>query len=111
MLQCGGAGAENDARYVVFDFDFFDDDSLVIAYRVNGAAGACSMIRHLFHDELNLGTIQGTTVATVGYSDLHYQEVQPVDPLGELSREQLIAHALEVGEVLNTQSEDNCAEF
>jgi hypothetical protein len=66
-------------------------------------------------DELNLGTTQGpTTVATVGYSDLHYQEVQPVDPpLGELSREQLIVHALEerkVGQVLNTRSEDNCAE-
>ena len=55
-------------------------------------------------DELNLGTIPGsTTVATIGYSDLHYQGVQLVDPLGELSREQLIAHALEerkVGQVL-----------
>jgi len=66
-------------------------------------------------DELNLGTTQGsTTVATVGYSDLQYQGVQPVDPLGELSREQLIAHALEerkVGQVLYTRSDDNCAEF
>ena len=55
-------------------------------------------------DELNLGTTQGsTTVATVGYSDLHYQGVQRVDPLDELSREQLIAHTLEerkVGQVL-----------
>lgn len=63
-------------------------------------------------DELNLGTTQGsTTVATVGYSDLQYQGVQPVDPLGELSREQLIAHALEerkVGQVLYTRSDDNC---
>jgi len=100
MLQCGGTGVGNgnDARYVILDFDFFDDDSLVVAYRVDGAAG----------------TIQGTTVATVGYSDLDYQEVQPVDPFGELSREQVIAHALEerkVGEVLNTRSDDNCAEF
>jgi hypothetical protein len=66
-------------------------------------------------DELNLGTAQGsTTVATVGYTDLHYQGVQPVDPLGELSREQLVAHALEegkVGQVLYTRSDDNCAEF
>jgi hypothetical protein len=65
-------------------------------------------------DELNLGTTQGsTTVATVGYSDLRYQGVQPVDPLGELSREQLIAHVLEerkVGQVLYTRSDD-CAEF
>ncbi|KAI0286967.1 anaphase-promoting complex, cyclosome, subunit 4-domain-containing protein [Russula aff. rugulosa BPL654] len=80
MLQCIGTGIGNDDRYVILDFDFFDDDSLIIVYRVNGAAG----------------TIQGpTTVATVGYSDLHFQGVQPVDPLGELSREQLIAHALE----------------
>jgi len=49
MLQCSGTGVENDSRYVILDFDFFDDDSLVIAYRVNGAAGACSAIRHLFH--------------------------------------------------------------
>jgi hypothetical protein len=66
-------------------------------------------------DELNLGTIQGpTTVATVGYSDLHFQGVQPVDPLGEFSREQLIAHALEerkVGQVLYTRTDDICAEF
>ena len=66
-------------------------------------------------DELNLGTTQGsTTVATIGYSDLHYQGVQPVDPLSELSREQLITHALEerkVGQVLYTGSDDNCAGF
>jgi hypothetical protein len=58
-------------------------------------------------DELNLGTIQGsTTVATVGFSDLQYQEIQPAGPLDELSREQLIEHALEerkAGQVLNTQ--------
>jgi hypothetical protein len=58
-------------------------------------------------DELNLGTIHGsTTVATVGYSDLNYRGVQTVDPLGELSREQLIANALEerkVGQVLYTE--------
>jgi hypothetical protein len=62
-------------------------------------------------DELNLGTTQGsTTIATVGYSDLQYQGVQTVDRLGELSREQLIAHALEerkVGQVLYTRSDDN----
>ena len=66
-------------------------------------------------DELNLGTTQGsTTVATVGFSDLRYQEVQPVGPLDELSREQLIEHTLEerkIGQVLNTRSEDNCSEF
>jgi hypothetical protein len=49
MLQCGGSGVGNDARYVILDFDFFDDDGLVIVYRVNGAAGACSTIRQLFH--------------------------------------------------------------
>lgn len=80
MLQCSGTEIGNDGRYVILDFDFFDDDSLIIVYRVNGAAG----------------TTQGTTtVATVVYSDLDYQGVKPVDPLGELSREQLIAHALE----------------
>jgi hypothetical protein len=66
-------------------------------------------------DELNLGTTQGsTTIATVVYSDLHYQGVQPVDSLGELSREQLISHALEerkVGQVLYTRGDDICAEF
>lgn len=59
-------------------------------------------------DELNLGTIHGsTTVATVGYSDLQYQGVQTVDPLNELSREQLIAHALKErksGQVLYTRT-------
>jgi hypothetical protein len=58
-------------------------------------------------DGLNVWTTQGTTtVATVGFSDLHYQEMQPVGPLDELSREQLIEHALEerkAGQVLNTQ--------
>jgi hypothetical protein len=49
MLQCSGTGVGNDSRYVILDFDFFDDDSLVIVYRVNGAAGACSAIRHLLH--------------------------------------------------------------
>jgi hypothetical protein len=66
-------------------------------------------------DELNLGTTQGsTTVATVGFSDLHYQEVQLIGPLDEFSREQLIKHALEerkVGQVWYTRSEDNCSEF
>ena len=67
------------------------------------------------YDELNLGTTQGsTTAATVGYSDLDYQGVQPVDPLGELSREQLIAHALgerKVGQVLYTRSDYSRAAF
>ena len=61
-------------------------------------------------DELNLESTQGTTtVATVGFSELHYQEVQPVGPLDEMSREQLIEHTLEerkVGQVLCTRSED-----
>jgi len=76
MLQCGGNGAGNNVRHIIRDFDFFDDDSLVVVFRVNGAAGP-------------------TTVATVGFSDLHYQEVQIVSPVNELSREQLIEHALE----------------
>ncbi|KAH9985379.1 anaphase-promoting complex, cyclosome, subunit 4-domain-containing protein [Russula compacta] len=80
MLQCGGNGVENNVRYNILDFDFFDDDSLIVVFRVTGAAG----------------TTQGsTTVATVGFSDLHYQEVQPVGPVNELSREQVIEHALE----------------
>jgi hypothetical protein len=49
MLQCGGNGVENDVRNVILDFDFFDDDSLVVVFRVDGAAGACSTIHHLFH--------------------------------------------------------------
>ena len=49
MLQCSGTGIGNEGRYVILDFDFFDDDSLVIVYRVNGAAGACSAIRHSIH--------------------------------------------------------------
>jgi len=49
MLQCSGTGVGNDGRYVILDFDFFDDDSLVIVYRVNGTAGACSAIRHSFN--------------------------------------------------------------
>ena len=49
MLQCSGTGIGNDGRYVILDFDFFDDDSLVIVYSVNGAAGACFAIRHSFH--------------------------------------------------------------
>jgi len=40
MLQCGGNGVGNNVRYDILDFDFFDDDSLVVV-RVNGAAGAC----------------------------------------------------------------------
>lgn len=76
VLQCNGDGAGNDVRYNILDFDFFDDDTLVVVFRVNGAAGP-------------------TTVATVGFSDLHYQELQPVGPVNEVSREQLIEHAVE----------------
>jgi hypothetical protein len=50
------------------------------------------------------GTTQGPTkAATVGFSDLHYQELQSVSPVSELSREQLIEHAVEerkAGQVL-----------
>lgn len=49
MLQCNGTGVGNDGRYVILDFDFFDDNSLIIVYRVNGAAGACPAIRHSFN--------------------------------------------------------------
>lgn len=61
-------------------------------------------------DEFDVATAQGSaTVATVGFSDLHYQEVQPVGPLDAMSREQLVEHALEerkVGQVLSSKSED-----
>ncbi|KAH9969035.1 anaphase-promoting complex, cyclosome, subunit 4-domain-containing protein [Russula dissimulans] len=76
MLQCGGNGVGNNDRYDILDFDFFDDDSLVVVFRVDGAAGP-------------------TTVATVGFSDLYYQELQPIGPTDELSLERVIAHALE----------------
>jgi len=76
MLQCGGNGVGNNDRYDILDFDFFDDDSLVVVFRVDGAAGP-------------------TTVATVGFSDLYYQELQPIGPTDELSLERMIAHALE----------------
>ncbi len=104
MLQCGRDGVGNNVRYDILDFDFFDDDSLVVVFRVNGATGACrhATIQPLFSDKLNrdLGTTQGsTTVSTVGFSDLRYQELQPVSPLNELSREQLIEHAVEEGKV------------
>ena len=42
-------------------------------------------------------------IATVGFFDLHYQELQSVSPVSELSREQLIEHAVEerkAGQVL-----------
>jgi hypothetical protein len=101
MLQCCGDGVGSNVRYDILDFDFFDDDSLVVVFRVNGAAGAC---RHdtLLSDKLNrdLGTTQGpTTVSTVGFSELRYQELHPDSPLNELSREQLIEHAVEEGKV------------
>jgi hypothetical protein len=116
MLQCGGNGVENNVRYDILDFDFFDDDSLVVVVRVNGATGAWHYDT-TFINELNrdLGATHGsTTVSTVGFSDLHYQELQPVDPVNELSREQLIEHAVEerkVGQVWNTGSEDNLSDF
>lgn len=99
MLQCSGTGVGNNVGYDILDLDFFDDDSLVVVSRVNGAAGACRHdITPIQYDELNrdLGTTQGsTTVSTVGFSDLQYQELQPVGPVNELSREQLIEHAVE----------------
>ena len=102
MLQCSGNGVGNNDRYDILDFDFFDDDNLVVVFRVNDAAGACRHDTTLFSDKLNrdLGTTQGSiTVSTVGFSDLHYQELQPVGPVNELSREQLIEHAVEEGKV------------
>jgi hypothetical protein len=76
-------------------------------------------LRYSIHqcDERNrdLGTTQGsTTISTVGFSDLHYQELQPVGPVNEISREQLIEHAVEerkVGQVWNAGSEDNLSDF
>jgi hypothetical protein len=52
------------------------------------------------------------TIATVGFSDLHYHELQPlqVGPVNELSRERLIKHALEereVGQVLLYNKSDD----
>jgi len=47
------------------------------------------------------------TVATVGFSDLYFQELQPIGPTDELSLEQMIAHASEerkVGQVRNTNT-------
>ncbi|KAI9460950.1 anaphase-promoting complex, cyclosome, subunit 4-domain-containing protein [Lactarius psammicola] len=76
VLQCSGDGVGNNVRYNILDFDFFDDDTLVVVFRGDGAAGS-------------------TTVATVGFSDLHYQELQHIGPVNELSREQLIEHAVE----------------
>jgi hypothetical protein len=118
MLQCGGNGVEKNVRNNILDFDFFDDDSLIVVFRVDGAAGACPNDTALIpRDELNRdpGTTQGsTTVATVGFSDLHYQGVQPVGPVNELSREQVIEHALEeqkVGQVLNSGNEANLSDF
>jgi hypothetical protein len=76
-------------------------------------------IRPLLSDKLNrdLGTTQGSaTVSTVGFSELRYQELQPVSPLNELSREQLIEHVVEevkVGQVCKYRngSEDNLSDF
>ena len=102
MLQCGVNGVGNNVRYDILDLDFFDDDSLVVVFRVNGAAGACRHdITPIQRDELNRD-LGSTTVSTVGFSDLQYQELQAVGPVNELSREQLIEHAMEerkVGQV------------
>ncbi|KAH9175287.1 anaphase-promoting complex, cyclosome, subunit 4-domain-containing protein [Lactarius sanguifluus] len=76
VLQSTGDGVGNNVRCNILDFDFFDDDTLVVVFRGNGATGP-------------------TTVATVGFSDLRYQELQHIGPVNELSREQLIEHAVE----------------
>ena len=47
MLQCSGDGVGNNVRYNIFDFDFFDDDSLVVVFGVNGTAGACPALQDL----------------------------------------------------------------
>jgi hypothetical protein len=47
MLQCSGDGVENNVSYDILDFDFFDDDSLVIVFRADGAEGACSTAQRL----------------------------------------------------------------
>jgi hypothetical protein len=58
------------------------------------------------HDWFNhdVGVAPGTTtIATVGFSDLHYNELHPLGTVNELSREQLIEHAQEewkAGQVL-----------
>ncbi|KAI9454006.1 anaphase-promoting complex, cyclosome, subunit 4-domain-containing protein [Russula earlei] len=75
IFQCSGDGVGNNDRYILLDFDFFDDDNLVVVFRGDGAAGP-------------------TTVATVGFSDLHYKELQPMGPVNEISLEQMISHAL-----------------
>ena len=49
VLQCNGDGVGNDARYNILDFDFFDDDTLVVVFRENGAAGACCTTQPSFH--------------------------------------------------------------
>ncbi len=41
VLRCGGDGVGNNVRCNILDFDFFDDDTLVVVFRVNGAGGAC----------------------------------------------------------------------
>lgn len=49
------------------------------------------------HDKLNRNlsiTSGSTTIAAVVYSDLQYQELQPVGTMNELSREELILHAV-----------------
>jgi len=75
VLQYNSDGIGNNVRYNILDFDFFDNDTLVVVFRENGAAGH-------------------TTVATVGFSDLHYQELQSVSSVSDISREQLIEHAI-----------------
>ncbi|KAI0307739.1 anaphase-promoting complex, cyclosome, subunit 4-domain-containing protein [Multifurca ochricompacta] len=117
MLQCSGDGVGNNVRYNVLDFDFFDNDNLVVVFRVDGAAGACPTVTALVpRDKANrdLGITQGpTTVATVGFSDLDYQDLRLSTSVNELSREQLIEHAVKVwkvGQVLYTKSEDNLSD-
>jgi len=49
VLRCSGDGVGNNVRYNILDFDFFDNDTLVVVFRGNGAAGACPTTQHSFH--------------------------------------------------------------
>lgn len=49
VLQCSGDGVGNNVRYNILDFDFFDKETLIVVFRVDGAAGACTTTQHSFH--------------------------------------------------------------
>jgi hypothetical protein len=56
----------------------------------------CTTLVHTTNSINDVGVAPGTTsIATVGFSDLHYHELHPLVTVNELSREQLIKHAQE----------------